>query len=249
MDNILDDPDVRRYCMQVGNPNGSAVPGIVIPFSSSIATGYNFFGRPLAGGDHTFTPSSFSTKIRSSGIALPGYVGMDSPTTTSGTLDDIGADSPPDPNTGFGDADALSATPYIYLVPVGADSMRSPPLGDTSFVRTWAVQDQAIPLPFNIANSDYSSQPAWVSAASLSEPAFTLRKHQSFRAVPDGTNFQSGYGFTNARLIGRSAWNSEWKIVIPGDTLLSNPYLGIDIFIKTVTDIKLHLETYSYSGN
>jgi hypothetical protein len=225
------------------------VPGLVIPFSSTIATGSNFFGQPLGGGDHTFTPSSFATKIRSSGIAFRGYVGMDSPTTTSGTLGNMGATSPAGYNTGFGDPNALSATPYIYLIPAGADSMRSPPLGDTSFTRTWAVVDQAIPLPFNIANSDYSSQPAWVSAASLSEPAFTLRKHQAFRAVPDGTNFQSGIGFTNARLIGRSVWNSQWKIVIPGNTLLNNPNLGIQTFINTVKDIKLHLETYSYSGN
>ena len=126
--------------------------------------------------------------------------------------------------------------------------MRSPPLGDVSSIRTWAVQDQAIPLPFNIGNSDYSTQPAWVSAASLSEPAFTLRKHQAFRAVPDGANFQGTTGFTNARLIGRSAWNSQWKIVIPGNTLLSDPNLGLEIFLKTVKDIKLHLETYSYSG-
>ncbi|MEO0018011.1 MAG: hypothetical protein RLZZ522_1294, partial [Verrucomicrobiota bacterium] len=186
MANILDDPDVKRHCMQAADPNGTAVPGLVIPFSSTIATGSNFFGQPLSGGDHTFTPSSFATKIRSSGIAFRGYVGMDSPTTTSGTLGNMGATSPAGYNTGFGDPNALSATPYIYLIPAGADSMRSPPLGDTSFTRTWAVVDQAIPLPFNIANSDYSSQPAWVSAASLSEPAFTLRKHQAFRAVPDG---------------------------------------------------------------
>jgi hypothetical protein len=249
MANILEDADVKRYCMQVADPNGAAVPGIVIPFSSTISTGYNFFGQPLAGGDHTFTPSSFSTKIRSSGLAFRGYVGMDSPTTTSGTLGGIGATSPEPYNSGFSDPNALSATPYIYLIPVGADSMRSPPLGDTSFIRTWSVQDQAIPLPFNIANSNYSTQPAWVTAASLTEPPFTLRKHQAFRAVPDGTNFQGGYGFTNARLIGRSAWNSQWKIVIPGNTLLSDPNLGIQTFINTVKDIKLHLETYSYSGN
>lgn len=249
MANILDDPDVKRFCMQVADPNGYAVPGIVIPFSSTISTGYNYFGRPLAGGDHTFTPTSFSTKIRSSGIAFSGYIGMDSPTATSGTLGGIGAQSPPSPNTGFSDPNSLSATPYIYLIPAGADSMRAPPLGDASIIRTWSVDDQAIPLPFNIGNSDYSSQPAWVSAASLSEPAFTLRKHQAFRAVPDGTIFQGGYGFTNARLIGRSAWNSEWKIVIPGNTLLSDPNLGIQTFINTVKDIKLHLETYSCSGN
>ena len=127
--------------------------------------------------------------------------------------------------------------------------MRSPSLGDSDTLRAWSVQDQAIPLPFNIANSDYSTQPAWVSAASLSEPPFMLRKHQAFRAVPQGTVFSSAPGFTNSRLIGRSVWNTRWKIVIPGNTLLNDPVQGLQIFLDTVKDIELHLETYSYSGN
>jgi uncharacterized delta-60 repeat protein len=249
MSNILEDPDVKRYCLQVADPNGQPVPGLVIPFESVIDTGVNFFGHPLAGGDHTFTPSSFATKIRSSGIAFAGYVGMDSPTTTSGALTGVGATSPNDPNTGFTSANALSATPYIYLIPAGEDTMRAPPLGDVYTRRTWAVEDQAIPLPFNIANSDYSTNRSFISADSLSEPAFTVRKHQAFRAVPDGTNFSSSPGFTNSRLIGRSVWNTRWKLVIPGNTLLADPNAGLQTFIDTVTDIKLHLESYSYSGN
>jgi hypothetical protein len=137
----------------------------------------------------------------------------------------------------------------VYLIPAGSDTLRAPPLGDTSRVRRWEVEDQAIPLPFNIANSDFSTRPGFVSASSLSEPAFTLRKHQAFRAVPDGTNFRSDIGFTNSRLIGRSVWNTRWKIVIPGNTLLADPEQGLKTFLSTVKDIKLHLETYSYSGN
>ena len=76
-----------------------------------------------------------------------------------------------------------------------------------------------------------------------------LRKHQAFRAVPDGTVFSSSPGFTNSRLIGRSVWNNRWKIVIPGNTLLNDPKKGIQIFLDTVKDIKLHFESYSYSGN
>jgi hypothetical protein len=247
--NILDDPDVKRYAMQPGNPQALAQPGIIIPFETSIVAGSNFFGNPLAGGDHTFTPSSFSTKIRSAGIAFKGYIGMDSPTSTSSTLSSLGAVSPTDPNTGFTDSNSLSATPYIYLIPAGVDLMLSPPIGGVSTVRSWTVEDQAIPLPFNIGGTDFSQNRDFVSSDSLSEPEVTLRKQQAFRAVPDGTNFTSSPGFTNARLIGRSVWNTRWKIVIPGDTLLSDPNKGIQIFTDTVKDIKLHLETYSYSGN
>lgn len=247
--NILEDPDVRRYCMQIASDDGLPVPGIVIPFQTTITRGANFFGQAVAAGDHDFSPTSFATKIRASGIAFKGYIGMDDPTSIGGVIDDIGGDSPGDPDLGFLDPDGLKATPYIYLIPAGADTMRSPPLGDTSTVRTWTVQDQAIPLPFNIGNTDFSTNPGFISSESLSEEPFAIRKHQAFRAVPSGTVFSSAPGFTNSRLIGRSAWNSNWKIVIPGDTLLNNPNTGLQIFNKTVKDIELFLETYSYSGN
>ncbi len=249
MTNILDDPDVKRYCLQVADTNGQPVPGLVITFSSMIETGVNFFGQPLAGGDHAFTPSSFATKIRSSGIAFAGYVGMDSPTTTSSALTGIGATSPSDPNTGFTSQNALSATPYVYLIPAGTDVLRAPPLGDLFTRRTWSVEDQAIPLPFNISNSNYSTNRGFISSNSLSEPDYTVRKHQAFRAVPDGINFSGGTGFTNSRLIGRSVWNTRWKLVIPGNTLRSDPNAGLNTFIETVSDIKFHIESYSYSGN
>lgn len=55
--------------------------------------------------------------------------------------------------------------------------------------------------------------------------------------------------FINNRLVGRSVWNSQWKLVIPGRTLLNNPKEGLERFIRTVTDIKLNFTTYSYAGN
>ncbi len=55
--------------------------------------------------------------------------------------------------------------------------------------------------------------------------------------------------FTNARLIGRSVWNSQWKIVIPAITLLKDEQMGMDNFAKSVNDIQLFLRTYSNSGN
>ncbi|MCF7674053.1 MAG: hypothetical protein K9M97_01820 [Akkermansiaceae bacterium] len=249
LDNVLEDPDVKRYAMQIANHDGLPVPGLVIPFQTTIAEGFNFFGQQLAGGDHGFSPTSFATKIRASGIAFAGYIGMDDPTSIGGEIGGIGGSTPPDPDLGFLDPDALSATPYIYLIPVGIDSMRSPPLGDVSKVRSWTVNDQAIPLPFNIGNTDFSENAGFLSGDSLSEEPFAIRKHQAFRAVPAGTVFGSAPGFTNSRLIGRSVWNSQWKIIIPGKTLHANPDVGLQIFLETVKDVQLFLETYSYSGN
>jgi hypothetical protein len=121
------------------------------------------------------------------------------------------------------------------------------------------VDDVAIPLPFNIGGSDFSSAQLWQADDSLTEPPFLIRKHQAFRPIPSSTLFSpsiyTGTGglqrsqFTSNRLIGRSVWNSKWKLVVPGRTLLSDPNEGLDRFLRTVTDVRLHFVTYSYSGN
>ena len=259
VENLLADPDVRRQCLQIDPGTGLPVPGIILEFSTTIENGYNLFGQPAAAGDHGFSPASFATKIFAAGIALEGYQGMDSPVANSSAVGGAGGTSPTDPTVSFLDPNALFATPYIYLIPVGTDSMRSPPLGDTSTIRTWSVDDVTIPLPFNLGTSDFSTKQLWQSGDSLTEQLFSTRKHQPFRPVPTAAAFSSGIytgtgslqrsQFTNSRLVGRSVWNSKWKIVIPGQTLLNNPDEGLDRFIRTVKDVKLHFVTYSYSGN
>jgi hypothetical protein len=182
---------------------------------------------------------------------------MEDPSANDGAVAAAGGSSAPSPASMFLDPDALAATPYIYLIPVGVDSMRSPPLGDASQIRTWNVQDLAIPLPFNIGGSGFSTKGLFQSADSLSEPLFNLRKHAAFRPVSDPSKFDLVFysdslprnEFINNRLVGRSVWNSQWKIVIPGRALLNNPDEGLERFIRTVTDIKLNFTTYSYSGN
>jgi hypothetical protein len=257
--NLLEDADVRRYCMQLDRGNGLPVPGIVLGFSTTIEKGKNLFGNSLAGGDHYFDASSFATKIFSVGVALEGYIGMDNPVANTSVVNATGGYSPPDPSFTFLGSKSLAATPGIYLIPVGVDSMRSPPLGDSSQIRSWNVNDVAIPLPFNIGGSGFSTKPLWQSSESLSERLFALRKHQAFRPVSTTAAFSSNiYGgsgnlklsqFTNNRLIGRSVWNSKWKLVIPGHNLYGDPEEGLDRFMETVKDIKLHLVTYSYAGN
>ena len=259
MDNVLDDADVRRNCLRIDNGDGLPVPGLVISFSTTISDGLNLFGRQLAAGDHAFSASSFATKIFGVGMAFVGYRGMDNPSANSSAVTGAGGTSPRDPSLSYLDPLALSATPYVYLIPVGVDSMRTAPLGDTGDIRTWSVEDVAVPMPFNIGASDFSTRQLWESSETLTEPMFAARKHQPFRPVSLTDVFSpSLYGntgtllrsqFTNNRLVGRSVWNSQWKIVIPGRTLLNDPKAGLDRFLQTVTDIKLHFVTYSYSGN
>lgn len=259
VDNLLDDTDVRRYCLQIDPGTGLPVPGIVLTFSTTITPGQNLFGQPLAAGDSTFNRSSFATKLFAVGVALEGYRGMNNPVANGSAVNYAGGTSPADPSSSYLDPKALAATPYVYLIPVGVDAMRSPPLGDASVVRTWNVDDVTIPLPFNIGASDFSTKQLYQSADSLTEPLFGIRKHQAFRPVSTTTAFSADiYGlggslqpsqFTNRRLIGRTVWNTKWKLVIPGDTLLNDPKEGLDRFIQTVSDVKLHLVTYGYSGN
>jgi hypothetical protein len=241
MSNVLNDPDVAMYCNNIRKSNGSAIPGIVIPFSTVIEQGVNFFGWPLAAGDHVYTQSNFATKIASAGLVFKGYIGMDAYAT--GT---VGASGPASSNP-----NALSATPYAYLIPAGMDTMRAPPLGDTNIIRSWTIKDQAIPLPKNLGANLFSDSQFFTPSGSLNEAMWIPRKHGAFRAVDDPAYFYSSVPaeFTNSRLIGRSVWNTQWKIVIPAYSLLNDEQSGLDRFAKSVKDIQLFLRSYSNSGN
>ena len=235
------DVDVAAHALQI---EGSAVPipGIILSFSTEVRDGVNFFGKPLMAGDHVFSPTAFATKIRSVGVVFKGYKGMDVclPCSFEGA-GDVTSD----------DTNALSATPYLYLIPVGQDVMRTPPLGDGNGLRSWQVHDHALPLPFNIGDSAFSDTKYWTGAETLSEPFFKPRKHQAFRAVNHSEFFSLDHpeDFTNSRLVSRSVWNTKWKLVIPGRALLADPIEGLDKFMRSVTDVQLYLKTYSHSGN
>ena len=236
--NVLNDSDVASQCLNIKKSNGSAVPGIIIPFSSSIESSKNFFGKELAAYDHAYSVSSFATVISNAGMVLSGYVGMDSAVSITEVTD---------ANRAY----ALSATPYVYLIPCGNDVMRAPPLGDTDTIRTWTVQDQALPLPYNLGANDFNSTQFFNATGTLSSKPWVIRKHQAFRAVANPDLFVGAppLEFSSARLIGRSAWNTRWKIVIPANTLSANEQDALNRFVSSVTDIKLYLRTYSHSGN
>jgi len=235
------DADVAAHALQIES-GAAPIPGIILSFRTQVRDGVNFFGQPLMAGDHVFSPTAFATKIRSVGVVLKGYKGMDPCLTCTFS-------GPGEVTTDH--EDALSATPYVYLIPVGQDVMRTPPLGDGSGLRSWQVHDHALPLPFNIGDSAFSDIEYWTGAETLSEPFFQPRKHQAFRAVDNPEFFSSDHpeDFTNSRLVSRSVWNTNWKLVIPGQALLADPIEGLDRLMRSVTDVQLYLKTYSYAGN
>ena len=224
-DDLWEYPNFKRYCRPFAPESMGPQPGIVIPFSTQVVFGHNYFGWPLGGGDSAYDPSNFATKVRSVGVWFEGY-----------------------------DTANLSSTPRVYLVLVGADVLRSPS-GDGFLARQWHVVDQKLPVPFPITESEAAEEDWIPIHDTLSEDFGGIRRFSSFRAYPEIASSTredeiiAAETTWDSRLIGRSVWNTRWLLIIPGGTLHNDPTAGLDGFIGTVDDIKLFFHTYAYSGN
>jgi hypothetical protein len=222
-------PAFQRYCLPFSLSSGPE-PALVIPFSTTIESRKNFFGWDVAGGDNAYDSSHFATKIRTVGVWFSNF------------------------DNAFGRG--LANEPRVYLIPVGTDIMRSPtdPLGQP---RTWQVVDQALPIPFDISSDGSLNAPDWIPIIdSLSGGIGTIRKYPSLRAYHDRGTFDPSELCTNARLVGRSVWNTQWLLIIPASTLHSDVAHALEWFINGVNsdgngvkDIKILFQTYSFSGN
>lgn len=141
----------------------------------------------------------------------------------------------------------LARTPGVYLIPAGLDYM-SIPNSPTLALRAWNVVDQAIPSPYQLGATELG-RPDWVAGLdSLSGQAGEARRFSSFRASVSEDPSEDN-AFNSTRLIGRSVWNDQWVLIIPGQVLHADPNVGLDRFVESVTDIRLNFETYGYSGN
>jgi hypothetical protein len=232
--NLRDLPAFMRYCLPF-DPMQAVEPAIVIPFATTVDFRRNFFGHLLAGGDNAYDSTHFATKIRSVGVWFGGF------------------------NAVF--QEGLANQPRVYLVPSGVDSMRVP-IGASARTRQWSVVDQALPVPYPINQSDWE-QPDWSNLKNvLGNDLYQIRRFPSMLAYHDSGDADAQLQVTwNSRLIGRSVWNSQWYLIIPGGTLLSDANEGIERFINGrklpsgardgngVLDVKLYFNTYSYSGN
>ncbi|MBN2808532.1 MAG: FG-GAP repeat protein [Deltaproteobacteria bacterium] len=234
VENLWDVPEFRRYCRPFAE-EGIAEPGIVIPFSTTVNAGMNFFHWPLGGGDSYYSSSNFATKVRSVGIWFSNYNGT-----------------------------GMSLTPRVYLVPVGEDILRTPSY-NTREIRTWNVVDQKIPQPFPIVPLEMEENPSWIPTIDTTyDEIFEIRRHSDFRAYHDSGWLNESEMLYDSRLVGRSVWNTKWLLIIPGRALLADGDEGIETFIDGpllygglpnertgygVSDIKLFFSTYAYSGN
>lgn len=240
VNNLWDVREFRRFARPPADESAGPLPGIVIPIPTTVTFGLNFFGWPLAGGDSAYDPTNFATKTRTIGVWFGNYNGQ-----------------------------GLSNTPRVYLIPTGADVLRTPASGNFR-TRNWTVLDQRIPVPFPIGQSALDSQ-TWIPALdSLSDPIGGIRQYSSFRAFHDTGVFDPAQVTTDSRSIGRSVWNTRWMLVIPGGTLLADANEALNTLIygrrapgsgtvidpagvardgKGIDDILLFFQTYAYSGN
>ena len=142
----------------------------------------------------------------------------------------------------------LATAPRVYFFPVGMDVMRSP-TGNTLATREYKILDQVVPVPFPIGASDVDD-PTWIPINdSLAEGFAQIRRYSSFRAYHDAGVYDDTQSTKDTRLVGRSVWNTDWVLIIPGGTLLNNSEQGLEKFIDSVSDILISLQSYSYSGD
>jgi chorismate mutase len=212
-------PEFKRYCRPFAAPEQGPQPGIVIPFTTNVTFGMNFFGWPLSSGDSAYDPSHFATRVRSAGVWFTGYDGL-----------------------------GLSQTPRVYLVPVGLDVLRSPDATNFE-VRTWHIIDQKLPVPFPLTLQDVEEPDWIPMYNSLSDDLYDTRQFSAFRAYDDSGGFNPDEMTTDTRLIGRSVWNTRWLLIIPGGYMLSDADAALNSFIQGVDDVKFFFETYAYSGS
>ncbi len=233
VDDLWTVKDFRRFCRPFAPENAGPQPGLVIPLSTTVTFGLNFFGWPLGPGDSAYDPTHFATRVRGVGTWFEDYAEL-----------------------------PLSNTPRVYLIPVGADILRSPSADDFK-TREWTVVDQVLPVPFPIGAGDLDDE-GWLPLEDmLSGPFGEIRRFSSFRAHHFSEPFDDSEIISDSRLIGRSVWNTQWLLIIPGGTLLYDPEEGMEAFIEGqeipggggerdgngVSDVKLFFQTYAYSGN
>lgn len=166
-DDINANAEYARHCQPLVTEPGMKEPGLIIPFSTTIDTAKNFFGRSLQGGDHAYSTADYATKIAALGVSFEGYDAL----TEKG-------------------ADGLAAHPNVYLVPVGTDYLRAPT--EKREVLGYRVVDQVMPLPYVLGSSVLDDED-WISTfaglAGGGETGAKIRRHSTL--VADGSTYST----------------------------------------------------------
>ena len=249
VDDILSNAEFKRHCQPFVSQFGikEKEPGLIIPFETTIDFAKNLFGNDLAGGDHAYDSSWYSTRIAAAGVWFDGY----------------NAKTPHAPASAKAQ---LAETPVVYLVPVGYDCLRAPGLADGTYWQ-FSVVDQVIAAPYSIGSYELDND-LWMPSMNDADweggdATVKIRRHPSFRAYFDPLGGEPSDSRLDAtRLIGRSVWNTRWLLVIPAGAMNADREKALSVFIngqdtnrdnqldlKPVSDIKIGFRTYSQAGN
>lgn len=231
-------PEFRRFCRPFAPQSAGAQPGLVIPFTSQVIFGKNFFGWPLGPGDSAYDPTLYATKVRSVGVWFDGYAG-----------------------------EGLSTTPRVYLVPAGLDIMYVPNSAEFA-TREWNIVDQKIPVPLPVSQAGLRDPSWIPVRDSLNGTLSEIRRYSSFRAYHNSGFTQDQMSFDSrlvGRSVWNTRW---LLIIPGGTFLadqtegLDTFIHGLKSAAGTATDsrgnrrdgngvqdIKLSFQTYAISGN
>ena len=225
-------PEFTHYCQPLAGSAAQKEPGLVIPFSSYILHGFNFFGEPLVGGDSASRSSAATPRStpRTTPRTSPRRASTSRATTTIRSRRRRPPTSCPSARTACGP----SATPTRSSR--GGSWTRRSPRRTPSAPRSWTTPTGR---------------------------RSTTARRAAFRAYYDDEGKDpSDDSLDCTRLVGRSAWNTKWLLIIPAGSLGADREAALATFIngidsnrdgtldfKGVTDIKIGLKTYSTSGN
>jgi predicted outer membrane repeat protein len=223
-------PEFRTHMRTFTSEENGKQPALVIPFSSQIMYGKNFFGNKLGSGDHSYDPSHFATRIKSVGVWLEGYENL-----------------------------GLAETARAYLVPVGEDIMFVPNSDDLE-IRSWSVKDQKIPVPIpmgtsNIDDNSWSPRDTLNGEVAIRKHSQLRVYHDSGEVEQSEMQMDSrlfGRSVWNTKWLlvipGASLLNPPEE----GLNTLINGVKSEDTDERDgngISDIKIMFSTYSYSGN
>lgn len=217
-------PEYRFFASQLQGL-ADADAALVIPFSTTVTQGLNFFGWQVNG--PRFPSDRFAVKLRSCQIQFRGMPAALNP---------------------FVDVYLIPAGTDIMRSPGGVAGapIRAWNLIDQTLP---AVQ----PVGGAFSAPDWMPWDTWGAPGVGGDPRLAIRRRRlpSIGACDPAVNNCD----LSTALIGRSVWNSRWVLIIPGSSLSSadDPETAIDIFINGadgrggVRDISLVLNATGYN--
>ena len=155
------------------------------------------------------------------------------------------------------DTQNLSATPRVYVVPVGIDRMIYADSKEREYTG-WQVKEKVLPLIFETSRAKVEATN--FSPVEDTQQGFVnaIKKFSTLRAYTSDAEAASNGWSGSTRLAGRSVWNDQWLLVIPGKLLLNDADEGLNRLIYgspdasdsvALKDIKLLINSTSVSGN